>query len=554
MSNIGQECIKIYEIVQATAVPNFLQARVPIPQNLNIHAWRAFMQNSPHAGIVDFLEFGWPVGYMADMAPQAINKNHASALAYPQHVDAYIAEELQRPSMLGPFKVSPFKFGLHCSPLMTRPKRATPTCRRIIMDLSWPPGYSVNDGIPKHSYLGTVYKLCFPTIDNLIDSLLQHGKHSTVFVADLSAAYRNLRSDPLSWPYLGLEWQDNLYVDISVPFGLRSAPLMCQATTDAVTWIMDCFDIRIWNYIDDLCGIGNLEAFERLLFVLRELGLPIARHKLQPPSTQVTWLGIVIDTDQMEIRIPDDRLTETLTLVRSWRSKTSCSLRDLQKILGKLHYVSTCCKPARLFVNRMLETLRSAYDSPHEHISLDSNFQKDICWFVDFLSQFNGKSMIRHPHIDYTVRLDACLSGCGAICDGIDEYYHTPFPGFILDKCHIIAHLEMLNIVVAMKIWSEHWAGKCVKILCDNAVACSVLTSGRGRDPFLLACAREIWLLSALSDCSIEAQHEPAVNMVLADALSRAHLSEYFREKIAHLPITGRVQVDARLFKVTTTY
>ena len=129
----------------------------------------------------------------------------------------------------------------------------------------------------------------------------------------------------------------------------------------------------------------------------------IATQKLQPPSTQVTWLGIEINTQSMELRLPADQLEDILTLVRTWRGKTSSPLGDLQKLLGKLHYVSRCCKPARLFLNRMMDTLRGAHQRPQDAIDLDIDLKKDICWFADFLSEFNGRTMIRYPSIDYTI-------------------------------------------------------------------------------------------------------------------------------------------------------
>ncbi len=44
------------------------------------------------------------------------------------------------------------------SPLMSAPKLDS-TEQQIILDLSFPRGLSVNDGIPKESYLGTKFKL-----------------------------------------------------------------------------------------------------------------------------------------------------------------------------------------------------------------------------------------------------------------------------------------------------------------------------------------------------------------------------------------------------------
>ena len=55
-----------------------------------------------------------------------------------------------------------------------------------------------------------------------------------------------------------------------------------------------------------------------------------------------------------------------------------------------------------------------------------------------------------------------------------------------------IVHLEMINIMLAVKLFASQW--KCLKLLvkCDNDAVVKVLKSGRARDPFLAACARNI--------------------------------------------------------------
>ena len=40
-----------------------------------------------------------------------------------------------------------------------------------IMDLSWPKGASVNNGVAKDIYLGTHYDLKFPSVDLIMNSL-----------------------------------------------------------------------------------------------------------------------------------------------------------------------------------------------------------------------------------------------------------------------------------------------------------------------------------------------------------------------------------------------
>ena len=68
------------------------------------------------------------------------------------------------------------------------------------------------------------------------------------------------------------------------------------------------------NYIDDLiyCGLpSNIGySYQFLLNLLQELRLDISAKKLCPPSTKVVCLGIMFDTVNRSISIPDQKLQE----------------------------------------------------------------------------------------------------------------------------------------------------------------------------------------------------------------------------------------------------
>ena len=68
--------------------------------------------------------------------------------------------------------------------------------------------------------------------------------------------------------------------------------------------------------------------------------------------------------------------------------------------------------------------------------------------------------------------------------------YTIPLPlGF---EHYSIVHLEMLNIVVALKVWGPMWGDARIQIHCDNLAVVQVLTSGGSRDPILSTCARNL--------------------------------------------------------------
>ena len=141
-----------------------------------------------------------------------------------------------------------------------------------------------------------------------------------------------------------------------------------------------------------------------------DLGLTISQ-KLVPPSMQVTCLGVLIDTVKGTISIPPDKLRDVTSTVCQWLSHDVASKHDLQSILGLLLYIHKCVKPARIFLNRMLDLLRFAHT--RQKVTLTPDFKRDLKWFAKFLPVYNGVSLYDHRPIDVSLELDACLTGLG---------------------------------------------------------------------------------------------------------------------------------------------
>ena len=88
-------------------------------------------------------------------------------------------------------------------------------------------------------------------------------------------------------------------------------------------------------------------------------------------------------------------------------------------------------------------------------------------------------------------------------------------------KNYDICHLEMLNIVVASKLWAAHWKDKKIRIFCDNMAVVQVMNTGRARDQILAACARNIWLIAATFNIDFIFSHISGQSNKIADLLSR---------------------------------
>ena len=97
--------------------------------------------------------------------------------------------------------------------------------------------------------------------------------------------------------------------------------------------------------------------------------------------------------------------------------------------------------------------------------------------------------------------------------------YALPIPKGYLN--YNIAHLEILNIIVALKVWATYWANRRIRIHCNNMAVVEVLNSGKARDSTLSVIARNISLICAIFHIQIVVVHIPGQRNVLADLLSR---------------------------------
>ena len=185
--------LQAHDLVKNSGTHNYLKCRIPVNSHLNINRWQYHLKEYWDQQIVDLLHYGFPLDFDRNRLLISTHDNHTSAINDIEHVRRYVEEELQYGAIIGPFYILPCS--LHTSPLMTRAKQDSDK-KRTIMDLSWPPNFSVNAGVKRDIYLNTIYSLHYPSIDNITDSLVKLGPAAQLFKIDISRAFRHLRVDP----------------------------------------------------------------------------------------------------------------------------------------------------------------------------------------------------------------------------------------------------------------------------------------------------------------------------------------------------------------------
>ena len=82
----------IYSRVVELGLPNFIGDRIPVPSNLNIKAWSQLAVTPQQCQVMEFLTFGYPVGFEGPLPTPT--GNHDSARDHTQDIAQFINREI----------------------------------------------------------------------------------------------------------------------------------------------------------------------------------------------------------------------------------------------------------------------------------------------------------------------------------------------------------------------------------------------------------------------------------------------------------------------------
>ena len=226
-----------------------------------------------------------------------------------------------------------------------------------IHHLSTPPGHSVNDHIPSH-----YGQLKYALFDEALDHVRRAGKGAVMVKRDLADAFRHIPIHPSDWWLFGFEWQGKLFEERFLPFGLRTAPRIFNYFAEGLHWSLATRSTAaITHYLGDFLAIcpatdegAALQFKQTFTGICHALGLEIKLAK-NASGMVVEFLGLTIDTCQMEARIPADKKTRGLSLIKDLAAKKSCTLWDLQRVTGFLNFIAKVVPLGRTFCRRLYD-------------------------------------------------------------------------------------------------------------------------------------------------------------------------------------------------------
>ena len=530
-----------------TWLPNWIElcskspqtAKVPplacnICTPLDYSAWGYFLQVEANKELTHFflkgISQGFHVGFdYENCILQSATKNLQCAYNHPQVVEDYLHSEVTTSRVAGPFYQA-IVSGIQTSRFGVIPKGHQQDKWRLIVDLSHPVHHSVNDGIPS-----SLSSIQYITVDDAAQKIISLGPGTQMAKIDIRSAFRLIPVHPTDRHLLGMKWKEYTFIDTCLPFGLRSAPKLFNILADLLTRVLTRQGVTfVLHYLDDFLTLGppasnicqqNLNIIQK---VCTSLGIPLALEKVEGPSTTLTFLGITLDTINMEARLSEEKLTRIRQLVTSWLNRKKATKREILSLVGLLQHATKIIRCGRTFISRMYSTAAKVKELDY-YTRLNREFRSDLCWWHTFMANWNGLSLMRlQPTVlsfDASIQTDASGSwGCGAYFNG--KWLQLQWSADWLSSS--IMAKEMAPILLSCAVWGPDLSRKSVCFQCDNSSVVAAVNKGSAKEPTVMHLLRSLWFFVAYYNIYLIATHIPGVANLTADCLSRCQMQSFF--------------------------
>ena len=241
-----------------------------------------------------------------------------------------------------------------------------------------------------------------------------------------------------------------------------------------------------------------LHAFES---ICGNLSVPIADDKTEGPNTKLSFLGLEIDTDDMTVRIPQEKVAEIITKINGLMLQKKTTLRDLQSLIGSLNFVCRAIKPGRPFIRRLIDATRGV-SKPNFRIRVTREMKSDLNMWLVFFDQFNGISVfndklwVSNAHIQlFTDSLGKRRNGFGTCLGNQWAYAKFPDSWYQRDMLGDITFLEFFPILVSVYIWGNQLRNKKIIFRCDNKSVCHIINSLTSKSGRVMTLVRKFTLV-----------------------------------------------------------
>ena len=394
---------------------------------------------------------------------------------------------------------------------------------------------------------------------------------------DLTSAFRLLpvKCQQWKWTVMGVPHPITgtklFFVDKNIPFGASLSCRLFQSFSDCLCHIIETITgkkFQVTNYLDDFYFIEETEQkcnrlVDRFISLCAFLNCPLSQEKTVRATKTLIFLGILLNTEFFVLCLPEDKVRNTLAMIRDILAKRKIMVKGVQRLTGTLNFLSKALVPGRAFTRKMyakltghlnLEQTNGKYLRSYHRITLDSEFLNDCQMWEKFLCNADSKILCR-PFIDlkgiqtatklnfYTDASGSLKSGgFGAIYN--DRWIFGIWEKDFMKKCNpSIEFLELYALCLGIFTWATELTDCRIVVFCDNKSVRDMVNSTSSKCDKCMKLIRLLVLNCLQFNRKIYVLYVETHKNTLADALSRGNFRTFWkfapantRKRPDHLP------------------
>lgn len=499
--------------------------------------------------LVNGFTSGFTLGYQGPQDRRTYAKNHKLRAGNKVVLWNKIMKEVREKRVTGPHLEPPYDSFIQSPITLIEKKGSTsndPVERcRLIYDLSWPHGESLNDYTPKE-----VKSVDYPSFDKAVQMCLKEGKGCYLSRTDCKSAFLMLPLAPDQFKWLVIMCPHpvtgrKFYFSVkTVCFGSGTSCFLYMKLSNALAHIFRTKsggDIN--NFLDDFltCKIDRVGCNSYLqvfIDICDEIQLPLAEEKTCLATQIIVFLGLLINTLTQTISLPQDKLErgrrELDVIIRSKK----ITVHQLQRLTGLLNFFSRAVVPGRAFTRRLYAKTRGLRS--YHHLRVDREMKKDCKVWLEFLKMDEA---VCRPFMDFLSVLHA--DEVQFYTDGALDFCRYGIGGhfgnrYFTGSCGISAYaerkerlniqiIELFSLTMGLYFWIDNFRNRRVVVFCDNESVVHMINKTTSSCSVCMIMIRMIVLWSMRFNTRIFCTHLKSEENFKADFLSRNGESSYLR-------------------------
>ena len=325
-------------------------------------------QDSVHCVITSFRQ-GFTLKYHGPKVNREPN-NLKSACQFKEKLWASLMKEVHLGRMIGPFASHPITPPI-CSPVgMVEKKNSSDM--HWATHLSYPKGSSINAFI--HPADAESHYQTFEAAVNLV---AKAGQGAFMAKEDFKSAFRYVPMAFSELNLLGVKVEGKYFIDCALPFGTSISCKIFKDVASLIHWIAEDFKresrgdkrvgLKLVHYLDDFFTVHRLNMVcSNIMSVFKlvcdQIGMPVSPDKSEGPTQIIEFLGLTIDTIQMVVRIPKDKMLDitliSITIIRKRKEMAA----ELESLTDQLNFIAKAVPAGRSFRK---ESTRASKEFPN---------------------------------------------------------------------------------------------------------------------------------------------------------------------------------------------